>query len=98
MSNQNLTVFEQKDIRTTEFEGETWFSIVDIIEVLTDSPQPRVYWAQVKKKDNQLFPILKQLKIASGKDGKKYLTDCANKAQSRAVQIVDGEFGQSGIG
>jgi DNA-damage-inducible protein D len=60
--------------------NEWFFSIVDIIEVLTDATQPRTYWAKLKKKikdESQLLPIWQQLKLMSD-DGKKYKTDCAN--------------------
>ena len=76
MENQ-LAVFEQKTIRRVEHDGETYFSIVDIIEVLTDSPKPRVYWGVVKNREPQLFTICKQLKMKAA-DGKNYKTDCAN--------------------
>lgn len=51
--------------------------MVDIIEVLTDSPTPRQYWGKVKDRECtkfQLSPICGQLKLLS-KDGKKYKTD-----------------------
>ena len=48
MENQ-LVVFENKPIRRTEYEGQMYFSIVDVISVLTDSPIPRNYWTKVKK-------------------------------------------------
>ena len=53
------------------------FSVVDVIEILTDSPNPRVYWGVLKKREFQLFTVCKQLKLKS-KDGKSYNTDCAN--------------------
>jgi DNA-damage-inducible protein D len=76
MENQ-LTVFENKAIRSIEHNGEMYFSIVDIIGVLTDSPIPRNYWNLLKKRDPQLHTICMQLKLLSA-DGKNYKTDCAN--------------------
>ena len=76
MENQ-LAVFEQKPIRRTEFNGEIYFSIVDIIEVLTDSPIPRNYWNLIKRREPQLHTVCMQLKLKSA-DGKNYKTDCAN--------------------
>ncbi len=76
MENQ-LTVFDQKYIRRTEFNGEVFFSIVDIIEVLTDSPIPRNYWNLLKRREPQLHTVCMQLKLKSA-DGKSYKTDCAN--------------------
>jgi hypothetical protein len=76
MDNQ-LAVFEQKPIRNVEHNGETYFSVVDIIETLTDSPKPRNYWSDLKRRENQLHEVCVQLKLPSS-DGKKYATDCAN--------------------
>jgi hypothetical protein len=72
--------FENKKVRSLWHNNEWMFSIVDIIEVLTDATQPRTYWAKLKKKikdESQLLPIWQQLKLMSD-DGKKYKTDCAN--------------------
>jgi DNA-damage-inducible protein D len=76
MENQ-LAVFEQKTIRRIEYDGEIYFSIVDIIEVLTESTNPRDYWKKLKKRENQLGTICPQLKLQAA-DGKFYKTDCAN--------------------
>ena len=81
MDNQ-IAVFEQKDIRHEVYDGEMYFNLVDIIEVLTDSPQPRVYWSRLRKKiledaGIEMFPNWKQLKF-KGKDGKNYTMDAAN--------------------
>ncbi|MEA1986093.1 MAG: Bro-N domain-containing protein [Candidatus Marinimicrobia bacterium] len=77
-----LVVFRNKKIRRIWHEKEWYYSIVDIVEVLTDSNKPRDYWYRVKKRtDNEekmeLSTICRQLKLES-KDGKKYSTDCAN--------------------
>ncbi|MBL7818225.1 MAG: Bro-N domain-containing protein [Saprospiraceae bacterium] len=78
MEKQNkLIAFEGAAIRKTIHNGEWYFSVVDIIEVLTDSPIPRNYWSIVKKREPQLHTICMQLKMQS-KDGKFYKTDCAN--------------------
>jgi DNA-damage-inducible protein D len=76
MENQ-LTVFDNKAIRSVEHKDEMYFSIVDIIGVLTDSPIPRNYWNLLKKREPQLHTLCMQLKLPSA-DGKKYQTDCAN--------------------
>jgi DNA-damage-inducible protein D len=76
MDNQ-LAVFDNKLIRSISHEGELYFSIVDIIEILTDSPNPRNYWNVLKRKDKQLYTICVQLKLMAT-DGKQRLTDCAN--------------------
>jgi DNA-damage-inducible protein D len=76
MDNQ-LAVFDNKPIRSVLHEGEMFFSIVDIIEVLTESSNPRDYWKKVKKRESQLGTICPQLKLRAA-DGKFYKTDCTN--------------------
>ena len=47
----NIKLFQDKKIRSVWNEEEQWyFSIVDVVEVLTDSPTPRQYWGKLKKK------------------------------------------------
>jgi prophage antirepressor-like protein len=79
--NNQLAIFEQKDIRRVEHEGEVYFSIIDFIGVLTDSPSPKTYWAKLKTtlkvERGQLFPNTERLKMKS-EDGKQRLTECAN--------------------
>ena len=78
--NQNLIPFEGKEIRKVWHNEEWYFSIVDVIEVLTDSPIARTYWSKLKakiKKESELNPIWVQLKMPSA-DGKNYKTDTAN--------------------
>jgi hypothetical protein len=82
MEGQKIALFKGKKIRKTIHENEWWFSVVDVVEALTDSNNARVYWAVMKKRVEkeegiQLFTICKQLKLESN-DGKKYETDCAN--------------------
>ena len=75
-----LIPFEGKPIRKIWHNEAWWFSVVDIIEVLTDSPIPRTYWSKMKtkiKKESELYPFWVQLKL-KGIDGKNYPTDCAN--------------------
>jgi len=86
-----MAVFEGKQIRKTIHEGEWWFAIVDVVEVLTESPTPRQYWGKVKKREFtnlQLSPVWVQLKLEAS-DGKKYATDCANtKGIFRIIQSI----------
>jgi DNA-damage-inducible protein D len=80
MENSNLIPFGDKEIRKIWHNEEWYFSIVDVIGFLSDSPIPRNYWTKVKKdliEESQLHPFWMQLKLTS-KDGKKYKTDCAN--------------------
>ena len=75
-----LIPFEGKPIRKNWYDDEWYFSVIDVIEVLTDSPIPRNYWTKVKKvlvEENQTHPFWMQLKITAT-DGKKRSTDCAN--------------------
>lgn len=90
-----IKIFESKKIRThwDENEEQWYFSIVDVVEVLTDSLNPRDYWFKMKirvKTDDgfELSTICRQLKIISS-DGKKYATDCADvKSLFRIIQSI----------
>lgn len=97
MSEENkIQIFEDKKIRTAwnESEEEWYFSIVDVISVLTDSNEPRRYWSDLKRKlkaegANQLYENIVQLKMQSPKDGKNYKTDVANTEQLlRIIQSI----------
>lgn len=79
-----IAVFKGKKVRKTINKNEWWFSVVDVIEVLTDSSNPRDYWYKMKIRENneskiQLSTICRQLKLKSS-DGKFYETDCSNTA------------------
>ena len=86
-----LAVFEGKQIRKIIHDSEWWFSVIDVVEVLSESPTPRQYWGKVKKRefaDLQLSPVWVQLKLEAS-DGKKYATDCANtKGLFRIIQSI----------
>ena len=97
MSEENkIQIFEDKKIRTAwnESEEDWYFSIVDVISVLTDSNEPRRYWSDLKRKlkaegANQLYENIVQLKMQSPKDGKNYKTDVANTEQLlRLIQSI----------
>ncbi len=78
MESHSLIPFEQGiSIRKVKHNNEWYFSIVDIIEVLTESKKPKTYWSMLKKRDNQLVTICELLKMTAA-DGKKYRTDAAN--------------------
>jgi DNA-damage-inducible protein D len=76
MENQ-LIPFEGQEIRKIWDNDEWYFSVIDIIHSLTDSPNPQVYWGALKRRENQLFTICKKLKFLAP-DGKMRSTDCAN--------------------
>ncbi|MFA6476395.1 MAG: Bro-N domain-containing protein [Candidatus Paceibacterota bacterium] len=88
-----IALFKGKQIRKIIHNNEWWFSVVDIVEALTDSLKPRVYWnamkTRVKSTDGfQLSTICRQLKLESS-DGKKYETDCANtEGVFRIIQSI----------
>ena len=91
MKGGKLVLFQTKEIRRLWHDQEWFFSVVDIIEALTDSPYPRQYWEKVKQREFlelQLSPIWLQLKLESA-DGKKYATDCVNtKNALRLIQSI----------
>ena len=89
-----IKLFEEKKIRTEwNSEEEDWyFSVVDIIAVLTNSPRPRKYWNALKTKlreeGSQLSQDVGQLKLQAA-DGKYYLTDVLNtKGVLRLIQSI----------
>jgi len=87
-----LVVFQDRMIRRKWFNDEWWFSIVDVIEVLTESSRPRKYWNDLKNRLNdegsELSEKIGQLKLSSS-DGKEYQTDCANtRTLFRIIQSI----------
>lgn len=93
MDENRLAIFQGKQIRRILQSGEWWFSVVDIIQVLTDSVNSRDYWFKMKTRVQfedkiELSTICRQLKLESS-DGKKYSTDCANtEGILRIIQSV----------
>lgn len=95
MVKQNaIKVFEEKKVRTVwDSDKEEWyFSIVDVVAVLTDSPNPRNYWKVLKhrlvKEGNESVTNCNQLKMPSS-DGKYYKTDVATTEQLfRLIQSI----------
>ena len=91
MEQNKIVVFESKKIRRIWHEEDWFFSVVDVVEALTDSPTPRQYWGKVKQReflDLQSSPIWVQLKLESS-DGKNYATDCADtKSMFRIIQSI----------
>lgn len=88
-----VDVFEGKQIRKTIHEGVWWFSIIDVVAVLTDSNIPKRYWSDLKRKltkegASELYDKIVQLKFVAA-DGKKYATDCANtETMLRVIQSI----------
>ncbi|MCE1226139.1 MAG: Bro-N domain-containing protein [Geobacteraceae bacterium] len=87
-----LAVFEGKQIRKTIHNDEWWFSVVDVCEVLTESPDAGAYWRKLKqrlnKEGSQVVTNCHGLKLPAA-DGKKYATDCANtEGMFRIIQSI----------
>jgi len=91
--NSGLAIFQGKEVRRIIHENEWWYSVVDVVEVLTESTNPRDYWyrmkIRVKDEDGaELSTNCRQLKLQSS-DGKSYETDCANtETVLRIVQSI----------
>jgi prophage antirepressor-like protein len=90
----SIKIFDEKKVRTVwDEETEEWyFSIVDVVEALTDTDRPRKYWNDLKKKllkeGSELSENIGQLKIVAP-DGKKRLTDVASTDQLfRLIQSI----------
>ena len=92
--NKELVLFENRKIRRQKYNNEWYYSIVDIIEILTESKDAGAYWRKLKqrlKEENFSESVTKchELKLPSKKDGKKYKTDCANRETIfRIIQSV----------
>lgn len=89
-----LVVFDGKKIRRHwDEEKEKWFfSVIDVVEILTESPRPRKYWHALKTKleeeGSELSHKLGQLKMEAS-DGKTYLTDVADtETMFRIIQSI----------
>ena len=90
----SIKLFEQKQVRSVwnEEEEKWFFSVVDVIEILTETERPRKYWsdlkAKLKKEGSELSEKIGQLKMQSS-DGKFYNTDIANTEQLfRLIQSI----------
>ena len=92
-SSNALVVFEGAKIRRTWHEDQWYFSVVDVVRILTDSTDPKDYWYRLKKRKAEssgieLSTFCRQLKLPSA-DGKKYETDCANtEPMFRIIQSI----------
>ena len=89
-----IKLFEEKEVRSIwDAEQEKWYiSIVDVIEILTETDRPRKYWSdlktKLKKEGSELSEKIGQLKMQSA-DGKFYNTDIANTEQLfRLIQSI----------
>ncbi len=75
------TIFEEKEVRRTWHNEQWYFSVIDVVAILSQSNRPRKYWDDLKRKlkdeGSELSEKIGQLKLVST-DGKLYLTDIAN--------------------
>lgn len=91
MSKKSIRFYKDHEVRAVwdEEKSAWWFSIVDIVWAITDSPNPRKYWSvlktRLKKAGNELTTRCSQLKMTAA-DGKRYATDCF--AQDDIIQLV----------
>jgi hypothetical protein len=90
----SIILFNQKEVRRywDENEEEWYFSIIDIVNILTDSANPRRYWSDLKSKlkqeGSEVYENVVQLKLPAS-DGKKYNTDCFNTEDLlRTIQSI----------
>ena len=63
LSTTKIAVFKSKKIRKTIYNNEWWFSVVDIVEALTENERPRKYWSDLKKKliDEGYFEVSEKI-------------------------------------
>jgi len=90
-----LVIFQGKEIRRTWHNDEWFFSVVDVVAVLTDQPdsfKARKYWnklsQRLREEGSEMVTICHQLKLPAA-DGKYYATDCANtESLLRIIQSI----------
>ena len=88
-----IAIFQRKEVRKIIHNNEWWFSVTDVIEVLTNTDRPRKYWSDLKKKlikegYLEVSENIGQLKIMAT-DGKMRETDCANtETIFRIIQTI----------
>lgn len=92
MQNKSLVVFQDKKIRRIWNNDEWWFSVVDVVEVLTESSIPKRYWSdlkiRLKEEGSEVYENIVLLKLIA-EDGKMRETDCAStKNMFRIIQSI----------
>jgi len=92
-SQDRIVVFGARQIRRVWQDDQWYFSVVDIVAALTDSPDPRDYWYRMKRREMessgvQLSTFCRQLKLTSS-DGKSYKTEAVNtEGAFRIIQSI----------
>lgn len=100
MDKVSIRFFDDREVRAIwdDENSKWWFSVVDIIAIITDSPRPRVYWwtlkNRLKTKNNQLYSNCIQLKLEST-DWKKYATDCFS--QDNIIELIKNIPSKKGV-
>ena len=85
---KSLIVFQDKKIRRLWHDGQWFYSVVDIVAVLSESDNPTTYWRVLKHREPQLVTICNGLKMPA-EDGKLRYTDCVNtKNAFRLIQSI----------
>ncbi|MBI3576763.1 Bro-N domain-containing protein [Candidatus Gottesmanbacteria bacterium] len=92
METTKIAIFKGKQIRKIIYHNEWWFSVVDVIQALTDSPNSRSYWKvlkfRLKKEGSEVVTKCNQLKMTAA-DGKEYFTDAGNtETIFRIIQTI----------
>jgi len=87
-----IAIFKGKKIRKTLYKNEWWFSVVDVVEALTDSSDAGAYWRKLKQRlkeeNSEVVTFCHGLKLEAS-DGKKYEIDCANtEGMFRIIQSI----------
>ncbi|MCX5707856.1 MAG: Bro-N domain-containing protein [Candidatus Omnitrophica bacterium] len=88
-----IAIFKGRRVRKILNQNEWYFSVVDVVEILSGSSIPRRYWSDLKKKltdegYSELYEKIVQLKLPSS-DGKLYMTDCADtETMFRIIQSI----------
>ena len=88
----HIAIFKGKSIRKTIFQKEWWFSVVDVVEILTNSPDAGAYWRKLKQRlieeGSEVVTFCHGLKLEAP-DGKMRETDCANtEGMFRIIQSI----------
>ena len=90
--NKSLIVFRDKKIRRTWHDDKWYYSVSDIIAILTDSKDEIAYWRKLKQREPELVTICHGLKLPA-RDGKLRYTDCVNtKNAFRLIQSIPSKY------
>ena len=91
MNNTKVSIrfFDDMPVRSVwdDAGAKWWLCAADVVAALTETANPRVYWAAVKRRNAQLFTNCKQLKLPA-RDGKKYKTDVIDESMLNALIAV----------